>query len=398
MFDSIAYTNAQGPGPLIDIGAIAESLLFYGKVAIVGNTATLKDVLAQIPPFILLPLMRQERIEFHYLADQTGVSSTQLSNGRSIHGLVRFSSPQHTIEKVGPEQFMAAAGHSSQAKIAARQFTGLLRPIDHAGFDQTSILQALSDNAATEASVDALIRTIAPNFQHPGPLRFRIEQKQQGFYVDTNIDFASLNELYHKVVPPSHSSLTEAYLLALIQGAYASTYFAGVLNSEIAVSPIEKAVQASTIDAIVRRHSRNASQIEQFTDLVLVNAHSIREAINSGAIPFASIIKLLDSADKFRHWLRQQPADENLVKAYYQEIVKDSWVDKLPGKSVRWGVFTGAGLVVDVLGGAGLGTASAIALSAVDAFLADKLLKGWKPHQFVESDLKSLLDSSRQKK
>ncbi|WP_294254901.1 hypothetical protein [uncultured Comamonas sp.] len=397
MFESIIYKNSIGPGPLIDIGALAEGLLFYGRVAIVGNSATVKDVLTRIPPFVLLSLMRDGRLEFYYQTDQTGVSTNQEANGRSLHGLVQFSSPNHTIEKVGPEAFKAAAGGTSQAKVGASQFSRLLRPIDHSKFDQESILEALADHVATEASVQSLIRTVVPSFRQPNELRFRIERQNQSFYVDTNIDFVRLNELYHKTVPASHSSLSEAYFLALLQGAYEASYFAGALNSEIAVHPVERALQATAIEGIVRRHRRSETQLESFVDLTLANGHAIREAVNSGAVPFSAVVKLLDSADKFRHWLRQQPNDAGLVHAYYQETIQNSWAEKLPAKSIRWGVFSGLGLTVDALGAGGLGTAAGLALSAVDSFLADKLVKGWKPHHFVEGDLRSLFDPQKQK-
>lgn len=397
MFESITYKNAIGPGPLIDIGALAEGLLFYGRVAIVGNTGTLKYILSRVPPFIFLSLLRDGRIEFHYLADQTGVSTTQTIDGRSRHDLVRFSSPDHTIEKVGTQAFKDAGGNTGSAAVGARQFARLLRSLDHADFDQRDVLDALTDSISTDASVEALIRVAAPGYKHSGALRFRLERQREGFYVDTNIDFIELNKVYHKAVPVEHSSITEAYVLALLQGAYEATYFAGTLNSEIAVAPIEQVVQAKAVEAIVRRHSRSSTQIESFVDLTLADAHAIREAVNSGAVSFASVVKLLDSADKFRHWLREQPADPALLRAYYQETIKSSWAEKLPTKSARWGVFTGIGFAVDALGAGGLGTAAGVAISAADAFLVDKLIMGWKPHQFVEGDLKSLFDKSQRK-
>ncbi|AEJ00097.1 hypothetical protein Nit79A3_0190 [Nitrosomonas sp. Is79A3] len=392
MFDSIVYKNSIGPGPLIDIGTLAESLLFYERVAVIGNTGTIKDLLARIPPFIVLSLMREGRLEIHYLADQTGVSTTEMSNGRSIHSLVRFSSPDHTIEQIGPQTFKDAAGGTTQAKLGAKQFTNLLRSLDHSKFDQASVLQAITDNLATEASVQALVRKISPSFNYTNKNYFRIEREEDGFYVDTNIDFTRLNALYHQTVPPQHSSLTEAYFLALIQGAYEATYFAGELNSEVAVHPMEQVVQAGAVDAVVRRHKRSESQIGNFVELTLADGRKIREAVNSGVVTFAAVVKLLKSADKFRHWLKQQPVDANLLRSYYQETIKDSWADRLPTKSVRWSIFTGLGLAADSLGAGGLGTATGVAISAVDSFLLDKLFRGWKPHQFVESDLVSLFD------
>lgn len=391
MFDAITYKNAIGPGPLIDIGALAEGLLFYGRVAIVGNSATVKDLLAHIPPFILLSMLRDGRLEFHYLADQIGVSTTQDAKGRSRHGLVAFSSPDHTIAKIGPSAFNGAAGSTSQAKMGASKFTALLRSLDHSGFDQESVLQAFSDRQAIDASVSSLIREVVPSFALSADLRFKIEREKDGFYVDTNINFTELNQKYHQVVPASHSTLTEAYILSLLQGAYEATYFAAVLNAEIAVHPIERAVQARAVDAVVSRQIRSQSQIESFVDLTLADGHAIREAVNSGAVSFAAVLKLLDSADKFRNWLHQQPPDANLVRAYYQETIKDSWAEKLPAKSAQWSIFTVIGLGIEALVAGGLGTAAAVAVSAVDAFLVEKLTKGWKPHQFVERDLKSLI-------
>lgn len=396
MFDAIAYKNAIGPGPLIDIGALAEGLLFYGRVAIVGNSATVKDLLARIPPFVVLSMLRDGRLEFHYLADQIGVS-TQEINGRPHHGLIAFSSPDHTIEKLGPISFKDAAGTTSQAKIGARKFTALLRSLDHSGFDQNSILQTFSDRQAINLSVSSLIREIVPRFSLPPDFRFAIERAKDGIYVDTNIDFTELNRLYHQVVPASHSILTEAYILSLLQEAYEVTYFAAQLNAEVAVHPIVRAVQARAVDAVISRYMRSQSQIESFVDLTLADGHAIREAVNSGAVPFTSVLKLLDSADKFRHWLHQQPPDINLVRAYYQETIKDTWAEKLPAKSTRWSIFTGIGLGIDALGAGGLGTVAGVAVSAVDAFLVDKLTKGWKPHQFVEKDLKSLFAPANDK-
>ncbi|MBA4379488.1 MAG: hypothetical protein C0393_02175 [Anaerolinea sp.] len=395
MFDAITFKNSMSPGPLIDIGALAEALLFYDRVAIVGNTRTLKEILHSIPPLVLLSLFRDERLEFYYLADQIGVSATRLSNGRLLHDLVRISSPDHTIEKVGSKAFFDAPGGTSHSKIFANGFASLLRSFDHSAFDQELILETILDNQTTEQQVFSLIRKIVPSFSISDKLYFRIERENKGFYVDTNIDFNQLNDLYHQAVMPSHSTLSEAHLLMLIQNAYEATFFAGALNTEVAVHPIERAIQAKVIEDVVQRHVQSQEQIGKFADLTLANCHAIREAVNAGAVPFQSVVKLLDKADKFRVWLHEQPPDANLVHTYYEATVKDSWVERLPAKTTRWSIFTGIGFGLDMLGAGGLGTAAGVAVSAIDSFLLDKLTKGWKPHQFVESDLKSLFKDSR---
>jgi hypothetical protein len=68
-------------------------------------------------------------------------------------------------------------------------------------------------------------------------------------------------------------------------------------------------------------------------------------------------------------------------------VTQSTWVDKLPSKTIRWLLFSGAGLGLDAMGAGGVGTALGIGLGAVDSFFLDSILKGWKPNQFVEGSL-----------
>jgi hypothetical protein len=132
--------------------------------------------------------------------------------------------------------------------------------------------------------------------------------------------------------------------------------------------------------------------------LTLGNGRAIREAVNSGEVRFSSILKLLENSDRFREWIAGQPADVSLLTAFYDEITKDSWVDKLPPKAIRFSIFSALGYAIDAVGGGGLGTLAGLGVNAVDSFLVDKLIKGWKPHQFVNKSLKSLFSGNTPRK
>jgi hypothetical protein len=45
-----------------------------------------------------------------------------------------------------------------------------------------------------------------------------------------------------------------------------------------------------------------------------------------------------------------------------------------------------------VLATGGIGTAVGLGLSVGDAFLLDKIIKGWKPNVFVENELKNFVE------
>lgn len=100
---------------------------------------------------------------------------------------------------------------------------------------------------------------------------------------------------------------------------------------------------------------------------------------------------VLGHARKFKEWLSDLSEDTSLIKQYHEDVTSGSWIDKLPSKSARWALFTGAGIGTDAAGAGGVGTAAGVALSALDTFFLDQLLRGWKPHQFVEGTLRGFI-------
>ena len=63
-------------------------------------------------------------------------------------------------------------------------------------------------------------------------------------------------------------------------------------------------------------------------------------------------------------------------------------MEKLPTKAYRFGFFTGAGLLADIVVPTGFGTAAGVSIGAADSLLIDKLIKGWKPNQFIDGPMR----------
>lgn len=396
MFEAITFKNAVGPNKqLLDIGAIAECLLFYGKVIIAANSQTLSYLFTRIPPFIVLNLLRDKRLEIHYFDDDTVVSTDHMPNQRDNHKFIRVSIPKNILEIRAPQTFLEATAKTSQAKIGAKQFTNLLKQMSFEHYNLWSVYQTIAESKTISDTMRSVINELVPAYTCPADFRFKIEKQLDGFFhVDTNLDYTNLNEHFRRTAPKDWT-VTEGFLLTLLQSAYQCNYISATLNSEIAVNPFERIVQVSTFESIVKTYDFSQTEIRNFTDLTLTDAYAIRESVNSGKVPFSSIVELLDNADKFRHWLHKQPVDAELIKAYYQEIVRETWTQKLPGKSLRWAVFTGLGIATDIAFTGGTATMGAQALSAFDAFVVDKIIGGWSPHQFVEGKLKPMFPPQR---
>jgi hypothetical protein len=73
-----------------------------------------------------------------------------------------------------------------------------------------------------------------------------------------------------------------------------------------------------------------------------------------------------------------------------REKAKTGWLESLPMKAIRFGLFNAGGMAADLAV-----PHASIALAGVDAFLVDQMAKRWRPHIFVENNLRGFLDVDR---
>ena len=144
------------------------------------------------------------------------------------------------------------------------------------------------------------------------------------------------------------------------------------------------------LNSLYKKTVTNAEKIEMFNNSILKSG-CIREVLNSGEKNFLDYVELYEKSRKFKEWIENIPPESDFIQEYLNAVAAKTWVDKLPTKTIRFGIFTGAGLFIDSLGGSGLGTLVGTSLSAVDSFVLDKLLKGWKPNHFIEDEFKSFI-------
>jgi len=79
-----------------------------------------------------------------------------------------------------------------------------------------------------------------------------------------------------------------------------------------------------------------------------------------------------------------------LLDEYYKAVKAETWIDGLPSKSIRFLLAVGLAAAIEAAFPSGLGVAAGIGLEAADFLLLDKLLRGWRPNQFIEGPLQKL--------
>jgi hypothetical protein len=220
---------------------------------------------------------------------------------------------------------------------------------------------------------------------------FRFHRSGQGCTLETNIDFEQANSIFRRRTDVSDATLTPGYLLSHLAETRKNLAHAADFSADLAVSPpISIAAGCRLKNLIARRASRDA-EVQVFEDLVFNESRCVREAVNSGERSFNDVLRLVKAGMKFKEWLKKSSQDSDLVNEYCREVTRAEWADKLPPKAARWVVFSAAGTAAGFLLSPLAGAAVGVGLSLGDSFLVDKLIKGWKPNQFVNGPLKDFV-------
>lgn len=402
MFEHI-IVNQQHPTDLnapLDLGFLAEAMLFYGTVEIPFNEAMLRQIIVAATPDGLSELLDMGSLRLLYRTDFAAIRADKQGTGHEIYvpviaqierspgmplNLYDFV-PEIMIDIVGKKRI----GHRLAHRLINKIQTGATDPfvIDH-------IKEDFNDDNYTLAAALSVLRTFVPEYSPPSKPYFRVQEQGEFHIVETNINMDQVTYLYSQRIHPSHSNMDISYILSHLFNTRLALDHAASMKAEIAADPVYSDISVHRVTTALDRRMQSEKSIAMFQDFNFDTAHAVREIINSGGRSFSDIIPVLKKAAKFRQWVHNKAPETDLLKAYYREVTASTWVDALPTKSGRFILFTGAGLLLDTVGAGGLGTVLGIGVSAADAFLLDPILKGWKPNHFVEGSLKPFIDNSK---
>lgn len=395
MFDKVCLTprTNAGWGNEIDPGFLAESLIFYGSVYVVATRGVVRHLIQVCGPDTLVELVERGNLRILYEHEMYAMQTRNSGSTNELHSPAAIALVGGEAQNEIPKIFIEMIGKEGRGRRLARRFLAETETIPPFNELIPSAREDIRDQNYLREAAEKFLAQYVPEYSLEKPVEFAVEEEGEWFRVRTNIDFALANRYYHTRVSPDHSSLTPAYLISHVVTARQIVTLSARYQTELALDSLQSALVGSRMESLIRKSKKSESAMQAFENLVLDDGRAIREAINSGERTFKDLLPVLDEARKWREWLRGKPDDADLIKEYYQAIVRKTWADKLPTKVARWSVFTGLGVGVDFLGAGGLGTAIGVALSAFDAAILEGILAGWRPHHFVEGPLRSLTTS-----
>lgn len=178
---------------------------------------------------------------------------------------------------------------------------------------------------------------------------------------------------------------TWGVILANVQDYAVDLYLSDAHGADIVTTPAVAEIASARVDLSLQRAHRNRGQLSSFEELVFEEAHGFADAFNGGLITFSEAIKVIDKSRRFRTWTRGLAPDADLINEYHRAVTRETVLKSLPASIARFAIFNGAGMTADAMvPGTGL------VASAIDTFIVERLLSGWRPNIFVRNMRKTL--------
>ncbi|MBC7788892.1 MAG: hypothetical protein H7Z74_03005 [Anaerolineae bacterium] len=385
-----AADDTEGP---VDLGQLVEAMLFYDRVSLAINGVVPQALLRAWGPNGLLALLEEEFVVLTGVEKQSMVLNFQQGTSGEFYqpGLATIRDKsgrvRPTLEVIlGTDAFAPFCNGTNSARRTGANVRRLSKSYSLDESVTARMAADFRDREYVRGAVMKVLAEVAPTYVPPPNMLFELwDLGDNHFRLRTDIDWRAAEAAFALAAPRSHQTLNASMLLATIAGTREALEAGALLDAELATSPLSSALVQGRVSASVTRRLDSNTQISLFAQMTLESGNAIREAVNSGERSFEEIIALLRRARTFREWLRGAPPEAGLLAHYYQSLRSGSWLESLPVKAFRWSLFTGLG-ALGPLGGFGG--------SVIDSFLLDRLLKGWKPSQFVDGPLRRFVSAT----
>ncbi len=381
MFEAVTIKSKEANGIPLDAGFFAECLLFYGQVNIVASKDTFNSLVSICGLDEVIELIKMGRLNLFFKEGQIGTSVFPDSK----FDVQQWFKKDFNFENFIQEQLKPFVGDNEQLKSYTDLYLNHTRLFN---YEENIIEQIKDDLGDKEFMKKAVASTV--NYWYPND-PITSEQIETEFSEEGSFGPFKTHRFLLNIDLGKYDKVTPSGIILNVAEARGNISIAGLFNSEIADKPIYSSIIRNKFDSIVSRLEKSEAGIETFQDVVLDDYKPFGETIRSGQKSFKDLIPILEKADKFREWLGKVDGDKNIISEYYKEVSKETWIDKLPAKGTRFVLFTLAGMALDALLPTGLGTAAGVAIGAGDTFIMDKLVKGWRPNQFIDTSATDFL-------
>lgn len=406
MLHSVSITSDN-----IDEGVIAEALVYYGQANVVLSRGGLLQIARSFGRDNLVRLTDAGNLSLSF--ERSGYAVHTESSPFRVHdfGMISLAgtvdgravkNASDEIEEMFEREFGKGRETSKFVKDLADRVS-VPAPLDQVL--KATRQDVLDVDYLTRASA-AWLRVVVPEYELPKNFRIETADTGGGFVFITGLDFERINQFYHRRIDPSHSSVTDSYILANLVSVQKEMHAGARSNSDVWLSAGVAAMMQAKAESLVKRGSQSLKDIDLFHE-VKFEGRRFKEAINSRERSIDELVAFLEleQTRRFKTWLAAQDNDAILIEEFYRSVFeKAGWMQTLPAKWAKIFIFAGLGAAIDAgMGTMGLATiattslsaASDVAVGAGDQFLLSRLGRGWKPSQFIEGPAQDFLNAKK---
>ncbi len=357
---------------------LAEVCLFYGETHLVLSRGTLRQLFNTFGVDAVMAFVTGGYVKPYYLHGIEGVRTENLGRPDARHSPV-------TIALAGSAEadvisiFRDAVGQSGKGRRRGEKFLAVAEQLTlREDFIQNAV-DAFSDESLVLTAANAVARRVFGASAVIPEITVVLEQ------LGNNEVGVSLGGGWPQVVARFQGAdgveITDGLLLAQLTAICADLDLASRLGAQLTTGEVGAALLREKCRELERAVTESTNLVTRFEDVVL-DGRNVRDAVNSGARSLEDVMRLLDRARAFRHWLDEQEVSADLVDAYSAEVTRDTWATSKSAKSVRLGLVLGLPLLAR-----GFEIPSGLALSSFDMFMTERLARGWRPDHFVDRAL-----------
>src|SRR5580704_12291229 len=218
MFERICINRQDPFGVPIDVGFLAEALVFYQRVHLVADPEMFKSVIRICGHEVVTEMMGMGILTIDYVENMPVVLEHSRFTPYKVYDFGFVGSEKLKFQRLAPEFLRELTGKSGKGRRVAARLSKLVHPVE---CDPQLPTEARTD-AFNEGYMGdlagALLRYFAPAYQVPEPCIFRLGQDNQGYRLETNIDFERVNGIFRQRTDVSDATLTPAYLMSHVIG------------------------------------------------------------------------------------------------------------------------------------------------------------------------------------
>jgi hypothetical protein len=391
MFDCICIGRQDPSGVPIDLGFLAEALVFYRRVHVTADPEMFKSLVRICGYDSLVEMLEMGVLTIDYAENTPTVVEHSAFTPYKVYDFGMIQTEQQKYQTLAPKLLEELTGKSGKARRQAQHLSKLVRVFSYDASLSVEALQDSFDEEYMRSTISALLRHFVPGYKIPEDFTFRLYKDVQGCRLETNMDFHAVTEALGEGGNSQLPLLTPSNLLSHVIATRKDLRPAAEHSADLAVSEPTSIAASGKFRQIIARTAGKQLDIQAFEELVFSESRCIREAVNGGHRTFDDVLRLVKAGAKFKEWLKKSSEDGDLVNEYCKEVTRAEWAEHLPPKAARWAIFAAASTVAGLVLTPVVGAAVGVGLSAGDTFLVDRLIKGWKPNQFVNGPLRQFV-------